>query len=78
MDNTKQPRLHNTRSSPRETFIVRLWQRDVAATESLPADWLGQVQHVHSGKTAVVHNLDELTAVVKQLIALSPKTTTLK
>jgi len=69
----KPQRLRSAQPSPRETFIVRLWQRDVA-----PADWLGQVQHVHSGETAVIRNLDELTAVVKQLMPTSPSTSTLK
>jgi hypothetical protein len=52
---------------------LRLWQRGIA-----PANWLGQVQHVHSGETAVIHNLDELTAVVKELIATSPEPATKK
>ena len=55
--------MDRKRPSPvQETFIVRLWQR-----ESAPADWLGQVQHVRSGETAVVHNLDEITAVIKRI-----------
>lgn len=50
----------------RESFIIRLWQR-----ETSPGVWLGEVQHVGSGQTAVVRTLDELTAVVKELIATS-------
>ena len=71
--NSTQSQPHSAQSSPRETFILRLWQR-----ETVPTDWLGQVQHVHSGETAVIRNLDELTAVVKQLMPVSPNTSTLK
>jgi len=66
VNKTEQPQLRSTQSPPRETFILRLWQRDV-----VPAHWLGQVQHVRSGETAVIRNLDELTAVVEELIATS-------
>ncbi len=56
--------MDRKRPSPvQETFIVRLWQR-----ESAPADWLGQVQHVRSGETAVIHTLDEVTAVIQHII----------
>lgn len=43
----------------RESFIIRLWQRETA-----PGVWLGEVQHVGSGQTAVVRHVDQLTAVV--------------
>ena len=51
----------------RENFIIRLWQRD-----SDPTTWVGQVQHVGSGTTAAVHNLDELTAVVAAMLVKAP------
>ncbi len=48
----------------RESFIIRLWQRELDLTR-----WVGQVQHVSSGKLAVIHDLQELTAVIETLLA---------
>lgn len=49
--------------SKRESFVIRLWQRS-----SEPDHWLGQIQHVSTGETAVIHNLAELTAVIETLL----------
>lgn len=47
----------------RESFVIRLWQR-----ETDPDTWLGEVQHVATGETAVIRHLGELTAVIKKLM----------
>ncbi len=69
--------MDGKRPSPsRETFIIRLWQR-----ESDLSNWLGQIQHVGSKETAVIHSLDELNMAVKKLLvdtAVSTPTTKLK
>ena len=44
----------------REVFIVRLWSE--AAT---PTAWRGQVQHVRSGQTSTVRNLEELLVYLR-------------
>lgn len=43
------------RQLSRETFVLRLW-----AEETLSSAWRGEVQHVRSGQTAVIHSLEEL------------------
>ena len=47
----------------RESFVIRLWQRE---TDSIT--WLGEVQHVGSGETAVIRSLSELAGVVERLM----------
>ena len=47
----------------RESFVIRLWQRETDAVT-----WLGEVQHVGSGETAVIRSLSELAGVVERLM----------
>jgi hypothetical protein len=44
----------------RESFIVRIWQ------EQGQPEWKGWVQHVRSGESAFLENLDDLSTLVKR------------
>ncbi len=39
----------------RETYIVRLWHEGNAQ-----ANWNGQIQHISSGETTVIRNIEDL------------------
>jgi hypothetical protein len=48
------------RQAQRESFLVRIWQE-----QGQPA-WKGWVQHVGSGESALLDNVEELSTFVKR------------
>jgi len=48
-------------------FIVRIWieQREVAGA---PVPWRGSIEHVASGESRYVTNLDEITGFVRPFL----------
>ncbi len=50
----------------RETYIVRLWRED-----SPQANWKGQVQHIGSGETTAIQNVEGLLEFFRTQLSTS-------
>ena len=51
----------------RKTYIVRLWH------EGTPqANWNGQIQHIRSGETTVIRNVEELLEYFRTQLETHP------
>ena len=48
------------RQAQRESFVVRIWR------EPGQPEWKGWVQHVRSGDSAALNNLDELITFIER------------